>query len=659
MWVTGVTSYIVTKPYIHKNGGIKYMSSELHILIVDDDPSNLYFLSEILKELYETSTAQDGEEALTIARQRPPDLVLMDVSMPVMSGYEVCQKFKTDPQLSNIPIIFLSAIDSMANKVKGFEVGGVDYITKPFHVAEVFERVKTHLGLRHAQRELQRQNDLLQAEINRRQDVEHKLRENEQKYRLLFEKTNDAVFINNLDSRQQEVNQQAANLLGYSIDEINKKLGISFVVKDEREAALKQAERILAGEVLAPYEHRFKRKDGTTFLAEMNVSLIRDDSNGEPLYYHTVLRDITERKRLQDALQESERLYREILENAGEAVFATDIRGNFTYVNQIMSERSEFTEEDLLGKHFTELIDEDWRQRVAEFYQKQFTDKITETLFSFPLIKSKDKQIWLEQTTTLVMDGEKITGFLGITRDITKRRQIEIEREQLISELDAFAHTVAHDLKNPLGALRLYSDMLEKMYHKMPEEKRRSMITSIQSVTIKMTTIIDSLLLLSSVRKQSDIDICPLEMSEIIVEVENRLKPQIEQYKAKYTIADNLPTALGYAPWVEEIWVNYISNALKYGGSSPKFEIGAETLDNKSVRYWVKDNGNGLSAEEQKLLFTPFTRLNKVAVEGHGLGLSIVQRITEKLNGYVGIESEVGKGSTFYFVLPTTKLDRV
>jgi signal transduction histidine kinase len=118
------------------------------------------------------------------------------------------------------------------------------------------------------------------------------------------------------------------------------------------------------------------------------------------------------------------------------------------------------------------------------------------------------------------------------------------------------------------------------------------------------------------------------------------------------------PVARGYGPWVEEVWANYISNAVKYGGQPPRIELGATPLPpaNESgegrVRFWVRDNGPGITPEDQARLFTPFTRLDQVRAAGHGLGLSIVRRIVEKLGGEVSVESQVGQGSTFSFTLP-------
>lgn len=172
----------------------------------------------------------------------------------------------------------------------------------------------------------------------------------------------------------------------------------------------------------------------------------------------------------------------------------------------------------------------------------------------------------------------------------------------------------------------------------------------------KMTNIIDELLLFAKIRKQSEIPLQTLNMNMLISNAQIRLKTQANEANAEFDIPDTWPRSMGYAPWVEEVWVNLISNAIKYGGTPPCIELGAEELtDTQQVRFWVSDNGRGIDPAHLGSLFTEFTRLDKRSTQGHGLGLSIVQRIIERLGGQVGVESALGQGSTFWFTLPASE----
>jgi signal transduction histidine kinase len=221
-------------------------------------------------------------------------------------------------------------------------------------------------------------------------------------------------------------------------------------------------------------------------------------------------------------------------------------------------------------------------------------------------------------------------------------------------ELDAFAHTVAHDLKNPLGLVLGFAETLQFDYANLSDKGRMDYLQSISQSGRKMDSIIDELLLLASVRN-IDAQISPVDMGSVVAEAGRRLTSLIEERQARivWRAESEWPVALGYAPWIEEVWVNYLSNAIKYGGCPPRVELGAEMQTDGMVRFWVRDNGPGLAPEDQARLFTPFTRLDQVHVKGYGLGLSIVRRIIEKLGGQVGIESQVGHGSVFSFTLPS------
>lgn len=129
----------------------------------------------------------------------------------------------------------------------------------------------------------------------------------------------------------------------------------------------------------------------------------------------------------------------------------------------------------------------------------------------------------------------------------------------------------------------------------------------------------------------------------------------ITDTQAEIKVPATWPIVLGHAPWIEEVWVNYLSNAIKYGGAPPYVEVGADMQADGTVRLWVRDNGDGIAPDVQARLFTPFTRLDQARARGYGLGLSIVRRIVEKMGGQVGMTSlgQPGQGSLFYFTLST------
>lgn len=231
-----------------------------------------------------------------------------------------------------------------------------------------------------------------------------------------------------------------------------------------------------------------------------------------------------------------------------------------------------------------------------------------------------------------------------------KRDELQARNE----ELDAYAHTVAHDLKNPLTLVVGFADILKDTYQAIPHEDVLQYLNVIIEHGKKMGTIIESLLLLAVVRGTKEIEIDEIDMGYIVGETLKRVEYMAQEYEAQIIVPDAWPTTYGYGPWLEEVWYNYLTNGLKYGGRPPVLELGFDQLDNQLVRFWVKDNGAGFSIDRPEQLFAPLSRLTASDYQsGHGLGLSIVRRIVERLSGKVGVESQLGKGSTFWFTLPT------
>src|ERR1700744_1639354 len=190
-------------------------SEHASIMVVDDQPANLKLLEDMLKDRgYKVRSFPRGRLAIAAAAQNPPDLFLLDINMPEMNGYEVCASLKSHPALSSAPVIFLSALSATEDKVKAFQVGGADYITKPFQVEEVQARVLTHINLHHLQRRLRQQNDVLEEAVNHRTtELKHAMKQlesiHDQTLRALDVETEAAKELQEMNARLLAANQRA------------------------------------------------------------------------------------------------------------------------------------------------------------------------------------------------------------------------------------------------------------------------------------------------------------------------------------------------------------------------------------------------------------------------------------------------------------------
>jgi signal transduction histidine kinase len=270
----------------------------------------------------------------------------------------------------------------------------------------------------------------------------------------------------------------------------------------------------------------------------------------------------------------------------------------------------------------------------------------------------KESEIFQLKNVTL---QEEIRQRQEIEKALTQTNQQLMSevasREQLIDDLNSFSHMVAHDLKNPLTNIALTAGVLRMSVTLSNDKVGQEAADRLYRQVEKINRIINELLVLASVRKE-DVYTQPLKMGAIITEVEFRLERMIQEQRAEIRKPAVWPVASGHAPWVEEVWENYLSNAIHYGGRPPIVEVGADQAQEGLIRFWVRDNGRGLTEEARSNLFSTFNRNSSTRPSGHGLGLSIVKRIVDKLGGSVGVENECpGEGCLFYFTLPAAPDD--
>lgn len=255
-----------------------------------------------------------------------------------------------------------------------------------------------------------------------------------------------------------------------------------------------------------------------------------------------------------------------------------------------------------------------------------------------------------EHRDKLELQVEERTRELQQKSELLARQTDELRIQN--RDLEAYAHTVAHDLKIPLTTVVGLAGLLREMRDRLPPQQVEDSLQTIHRTSCKMAEIIDALLTLASLRSDRPLHPEVLDSGKIVAECLNRLQPMIEQSGAQISLPEHWPAAIGRSDWIEAVWTNYVSNAIKYGGKPPRIELDAEQRDTGRVRFWVRDHGPGIGEHDYSKLFQPFSRLDPGNAEGHGIGLSIVARILAKLDGDAGAEPAPGGGSLFWFEVP-------
>ena len=348
-------------------------NSAATIMIIDDDPENLRVLGMMLaQQKYTVRSFTSGAPAFQSARAEPPDLILLDIRMPEMDGFEVCARLKEDEALKDIPVLFLSAIDETEGKVRAFELGGADYVTKPCQAEEVLARVKTHLALRKASSRLEILNKNLEQLVWERTAA---LQESEEKYRRIVTTANEGIVTTNQNFCITYVNTVLAELVGGTVETLIGHPIDDFIFKED---GAEHQQVLLArtkGEK-STYERKIKRLDGESRWVLISSSPMFDPE-GRFSGSVAMVTDITERKRAEINLKNA---YRKIAE----------------LKNQLEAEKVYLQEEIKLEHNFEEIIGD--------------SDEIKYALFRVEQVAKTD--------STVIISGETGTGKELIARAI-------------------------------------------------------------------------------------------------------------------------------------------------------------------------------------------------------------------------------------------------
>ncbi|WP_341731267.1 PAS domain S-box protein [Microcoleus sp. EPA2] len=458
-----------------------------------------------------------------------------------------------------------------------------------------------------------------------------------------------------IEGRYLSVNRAYAHKFGYEPEEMIGMAGKQIVHPDDVEMLmLAEREMLISGKV--EVEARGVRKDGLFFYNQITMVKAYDEQgifNG----HHCFMKDITERKLTERALQESEFRYRQIVELAEEGIWVIDSNARTTYVNHAMARMLGYTESEMLGRRIFDFMDEQEQQLTSQYMERR-KQGISEKHES--KLKSKDgKDVWTYISTSPVMDelGCMLSS-CALVYNITDRKEVEQQMLQITEdlkrsneELEQFAYVASHDLQEPLRAVTSYTQLLAQRYQGNLDAKADKYINHIVDGASRMQQLINDLLAYSRLGSRAQ----EFEIADCNAAVEQslcNLQIAIAEKQAVIT-KDVMPTVMGDEFQLVQLFQNLIGNAIKFCREDvPIIHIAAIIQDDEWL-FSVRDNGIGIDPEYADRIFIIFGRLHsRREYLGTGIGLAICKRIVERHGGRIWVESWPEEGATFYFTIP-------
>lgn len=407
-----------------------------------------------------------------------------------------------------------------------------------------------------------------------------------------------------------------------------------------------------------PYiiDSRIIRSDGTEWIMQVRGEVTYDKS-GNPILMRGTAQDVTEPKRAEDALRESEEKYRTLVESSSDCICHIDLDGKIMYINPGGVKLNEYKSQvDVIGQKCTTAIIEEYKVLMNEALEKARQGETAS--LEYKSTNSKGKELWWESKVGPIKDQKgNVISLVRVSRDITEKKRLEEELKNYVEQLetsnklkDVFTDILRHDLLNPIGIIQNAGEMLVErdiLSHDVDE------LRLIQRNVTKLQTMIDNATKYAKLEVTEKLDFEKKDLNTII---EIAIKRVIHLAQEKDDTIVNKISGKHVTlvnPFIEEVFTNLLSNAIKYGPEKGKIIVDIED-DKDNWRIMVKDNGIGVPDQYKEDIFHRFERVSKGGIKGTGLGLAIVQRIVKLHNGKIWVEDNTPNGSVFYVNLPKT-----
>ncbi len=503
----------------------------------------------------------------------------------------------------------------------------------------------------------------LETSETQHKQVKQTLREAEDKYRSLVDSSPDGITLTDLEGRIILCNHEMVRLHGYESPEAMRGLSaFDMIAPEDRQRALENVQRMLEMGSIHNVIYTLLRQDGSSFSAEICALVIQDPA-GNPKAFIVIIRDITERKLTEEAVQEARKYAESIIETVRESLVVLDADLKIISANHSFYQTFKVTLENTIGQSLYDLGNRQWnipklRVLLEEILSKNTEVRDFEVEHGFLTIGHRTM---LLNTRRIIRDGGRPHLILLAIEDITKRKRAEEELKKLADELarsnadlKEFAYAASHDLQEPLLVVEGFVKLLAKRYKNKLDSNADEFIEYAIDGVKRMQVLIKDLLEYSQVTTKIK-DFKPTDCSFVVGQAVANLQASIEESGAVVT-HDALPTVMADASQLSRLFQNLIGNAIKFRSEeAPRVYVSAERKGNEWV-FSVRDNGIGINPKDRERIFIIFQRLHsKTDYTGTGIGLAICKKIVEYHGGRIWMESEAGKGSTFYFTIPFVK----